>query len=92
MGQGLNARDPRACRLLPANMGMLRRAQPAAPYETPKHQSTPALKTAGKHDPRENHKPGHRAARPPWRRTQGPGVRAHNPRTCYISGQGVEVH
>ena len=39
MGQGLTARDPQARRLLPANTGVLRRAQPAAPNETPRHQS-----------------------------------------------------
>ena len=38
VGQGLNARNPRARRLLAANTGILRRAQPAAPYGTPRHQ------------------------------------------------------
>ena len=40
MGQGLNARDPQARHLLRANTGVLRRAQPAAPYGTPRHRST----------------------------------------------------
>ena len=40
MGQGLNARDPRARRLLPANTEVLCRALPAALYGTPRHQST----------------------------------------------------
>ena len=34
-GQGLARRDPRARRLMPANTGVLRRSQPAAPDETP---------------------------------------------------------
>ena len=40
MGQGLTARDPQVRWLLPANSGMLRRAQPARPYGTPRHRST----------------------------------------------------
>ena len=39
-GQELATRDPRACRLMPANTGELRRTQPAAPQGTPRHQST----------------------------------------------------
>ena len=39
-GQELATRDPRARRLMPANTGLLRRAQPAAPDGTPRHQST----------------------------------------------------
>ena len=39
-GQELAARDPQARRLLLANMGVLRRAQPAAPDGTPRHQNT----------------------------------------------------
>ena len=39
-GHGLATRDPRARWLKPANMGVLRRAQPAVPDGTPRQQST----------------------------------------------------
>ena len=39
-GQELATRDPRARRLMPANTGVLRQAQPAAQDGTPRHQST----------------------------------------------------
>ena len=39
-GQELATRDPRARQLMPANTGVLGRAQPAAPDGTPRHQST----------------------------------------------------
>ena len=39
-GQELATWHPRACWLMPANTGELRRAQPAAPDRTPRHQST----------------------------------------------------
>ena len=39
-GQGLATRGPRSRRLMLANTGVLRRAQPAAPDGTPGHQST----------------------------------------------------
>ena len=39
-GQELTTRDPQTRRLMPANAGVLRRAQPAALDGTPRHQST----------------------------------------------------
>ena len=39
-GQELTVRGSEARWLLPANTGVLRRAQPAAPYGTPRHQTT----------------------------------------------------
>ena len=39
-GQELATRDPRACRPVPANTGVVRRAQLALPDVTPRHQST----------------------------------------------------
>ena len=39
-GQDLATRDPQARRLVPANTGVLRPAQPAAPDGKPRHQST----------------------------------------------------
>ena len=39
-GQELATRDPRARWLMPANTGVLRRTQPAAPEGTPRHRST----------------------------------------------------
>ena len=58
--------------------------------QNPLHQSGSALKTAGMHDPQEYHTPGHQVAGPPLQHTRSPGVRAHNTRACYISGQAVE--
>ena len=78
MGQGPYTRDARARRLLPAHRGMLRQAQPAAPYGAHRHQSTSALKTTGTHELRENNTPGHKIT-----------FRAHNQRACYIQGQEV---
>ena len=69
-GHGLATRDPRARQLKPANMGVLRRAQPAAPDRTPRQQSksrtTPtarhrtAAPTRQPHNPRDTARYGTR--------------------------------
>ena len=64
-GQELATRNPRARRLMPANTGVLRRAQPAASDGTPRHRSTSQATLT----------PRHRTTAP-TRRPQNPQDRA----------------
>ena len=49
-GQELTTRDTQACRLMPANTGVLRRTQPAAPDGTPRHQGKSQATLTSGHD------------------------------------------